>query len=52
MADNESVTDYLIWAENIIMAVKDAGEAMSDGLTVAMILGESFKPLAVHVRQN
>lgn len=38
MADNESVTDYLIRAENIITALRDAGEAMSDGLTIAMIL--------------
>ena len=55
MADNESVTDYLIRAENIIMALRDAGETMSDGLTVAMILGglpDLFKPLAVHITQN
>ena len=55
MADNESVTDYHMRAENIIMALREAGETMSDGLTVAMILGglpETFKPLAVHVTQN
>ena len=52
---NESVTDYLIRAENIIMALREAGETMSDGRTVSMILGglpETFKPLAVHVTQN
>lgn len=55
MAGNESVTDYLIRAENTITALRDAGETMSDGLTIAMILGglpDSFKPLAVHVTQN
>lgn len=30
MEENESVTDYIIKAENIIMALKDAGEVMSD----------------------
>ena len=55
MAENESVTDYIIRAENIIMALKDAGETISDGLAVAMVLNglpDSFKPLAVHVTQN
>lgn len=55
MKDNGNVTDYIIKAENIIMALKDAGEVMSDGLIVAMVLNglpDSFKPLAVHVTQN
>lgn len=55
MENNESVTDYLIRAENIITALRDAGETMSDGLIIAMILGglpDCFKPLAVHVTQN
>lgn len=55
MTDNESVTDYLIRAENIITALRDAGETMSDGLTIAMILRglpDAFKPLAVHITQN
>ena len=55
MADSETVTDYLIRAENIITALREAGETMSDGLIVAMTLGglpDSFKPLAVHVTQN
>lgn len=34
MTDNENATDYLIKAENIIMALRDVGETMSDGLTV------------------
>lgn len=55
MEEGESVTDYIIKAENIIKALKDAGEAMSDGLIIAMVLNglpDSFKPLAVHVTQN
>lgn len=55
MADNESVTDYIIRAEDIITALRNAGEIMSDGLIVAMVLGglpDMFKPLAVHVTQN
>lgn len=55
MKESESVTDYIIKAENIIMALKDTGEVMSDGLIVAMVLNglpDSFKPLAVHVTQK
>lgn len=55
MTENETVTDYLIRAENIITALREAGETLSDGLIVAMILGGlpgAFKPLAVHVTQN
>lgn len=54
-ADSETFTDYMIRAENIISALRDAGENMSDGLLVATILiglQDSFKPLAVHVTQN
>ena len=35
--------------------MRDAGETMSDGLTIAMVLNrlpDSFKPLAVHVTEN
>ncbi len=55
MTDEESVTDYIIRAENIITALRDAGETISDGLIIAMVLGglpDMFKPLAVHVTQN
>lgn len=48
-------TDYLIRAENIITALRDAGETMSDGLTITMILRglpDSFNPQAVHITQN
>ena len=55
MIENESATDYMIRAENVITALRDAGETMSDGLTIAMVLNrlpDSFKPLAVHVTEN
>lgn len=55
MEGNETVTDYMIRAENIISVLRDAGESMSDGLLVATILNglpDSFRPLAVHVTQN
>ncbi|KAJ8248560.1 hypothetical protein GJAV_G00243300 [Gymnothorax javanicus] len=55
MGDSETVTDYLIRAEDAISALKDVGEDMSEGLCIAMILEglpEFFKPLAVHVTQN
>lgn len=42
--------DYIIRVENTITALRDASENMSDGLIIALVLGElhdSFKPLAV-----
>ena len=35
---SESVTDYLLRAENASTALNDAGETVSDGLLVAMVL--------------
>lgn len=55
MVNNESVTDYLIRAENTVSALRHAGDIVSDGLTIAMVLGgltHSFKPSAVHVTQT
>lgn len=54
-AENESTTDYIIRAENLITALQDAGETLSDDLIIAMMLGglpDSYKPLAVHITQN
>lgn len=55
MANNETVTDYMIRVENIVSAFGDAGENMSDGLLITSILNglpDSFRPLAVLSTQN
>lgn len=51
-ADTETVTEYIIRTEQIITALKGAGEAPSEGLMMAMImrgLPEKYKPFTLMV---
>ena len=52
---NESVTDYLLRAENASTALNDAGEKVSDGLLVAMVLKglpSDFKSFVAVITQS
>ena len=51
-ADTETVTEYIIRAEQIFTALRGAGEAPSEGLMMAMImrgLPENYKPFTLMV---
>ena len=51
----DSVTDYIIRAENIAAALNGAGETISDGLLVAMVLKglpDNFKPFTTVITQR
>ena len=53
--ESESITDYIIRAENISNSVKEAGEVISDGLLIAMVLKgflSNFKPFATVITQK
>lgn len=52
---SESVTDYVIRTETSITVLHNAGEVLSDGLLVAMILKglpESFKQFSIFITQG
>ncbi len=51
----ESVTDYIVKAESITAALREAEETISDSLLIAMILKglpEEFKPFAVVIEDK
>ena len=52
---NEDLTEYIIRAETSSTALKSAGEAISDGRLIAMVmkgLPPSYKPFVVHITQS
>ena len=54
-ADTETVTEYIIRAEQIITALRSAGEAPSEGLMLAMVMRgipEKYKPFTLMVRHG
>ena len=54
-SNGESITDYVIKAENAANALKNAGEIVSDGLLVAMImkgLPNAYKSFVVVMTQT
>ena len=53
--NSESITDYIIRAENAVSALRNAGEAVSDSLLIAMVLKglpDSYKAFEVVITQS
>ena len=55
LSQNESVTEYLIRAENYVARLKEAGESVSESLLIAMLvkgLPETYKSFSTLVMQQ
>ena len=55
LSQNETVTEYLIRAENYVARLKEAGESVSESLLIAMIvkgLPETYKSFSTLVMQQ
>ena len=55
MNSDESITDYVIRAETAATSLKTAGEIVSEGLMVAMVLKglpQEFKTFSTVIRQR
>ena len=53
--DYESITDYIIQTESIASSLREAGEIVSDGLLIAMVLKglpSNFKPFQTVITQR
>ena len=53
--ESESIRDCIIRAKNISNSLKEAGEVISDGLLIAMVLkglSPNFKPFATVINQK
>ena len=52
---SEGVTDYIIRTEATVTALRNAGETLSDGLIIAMVLKglpRTFNPFSVYVTHS
>ena len=52
---NEGVTDYIIRTEATVTTLRNAGETLSDGLIIAMVLKglpRTFNPFSIYVTHS